>query len=149
MATAAATLVLPLLFAACAIAPTVRSPVSPVPGDQRPLRLESTRIAADGRMAEVLVVAPVGIFAVDLDLSGPGLDRFEQLVLVVAGGKACEGLEARMDATAAHPAATIDLLRHAGVAIVPRVDGLAITLDAKALADLRPRARLQFVDRWR
>ena len=56
---------------------------------------------------------------------------------------------ARIDATAAHPAATIDLLRHAGVAIVPRADGLAITLDAKALADLRPRARLQFVDRWR
>ena len=52
-------------------------------------------------------------------------------------------------AVLAKEAATIDLLRHAGVAIVPRADGLAITLDAKALADLRPRARLQFVDRWR
>ena len=105
-----------LVLGACAATSPAR-PVRLVPGDSRPISIESTVVASDGRSAEVRVVAPRGVFAVDLDFSDEGAGRLERLVLVVAGERFCEGLEAEVTDTAGGPDRIVELRDHEGVAI--------------------------------
>lgn len=136
-----------VLLAGCAAAPAV-SPARLVPGDQRPVRIESTTLASGGRSVEVRVSAPRGVFALDLELSGDDGSRIDRLVLLVVDERHCEGLEAHVEAAIGQPA-TIELLGHPDVSIGARGADLEIVLGPAALDALRPRARLQFVDQWR
>ncbi|MBU6282336.1 hypothetical protein KGQ64_08865 [bacterium] len=143
----ATALLLAALAAACTAGPAA-APVRLVPGDQRPVRIESTTFAPDGRSVEVRVSSPRGIFALDLDLSGEHAARIERVVLVVAEERFCEGFEAEVvDASGVET--TVGLLGRADVAIAPRGADLEVVLGPGTVAALRPRARLQFVDQWR
>ena len=143
----AAAILLALLAGACTAGPAV-APVRLVPGDQRPVRIESSSVAPDGRSAEVRVSSSRGIFALDVDLSGEDASRLERLVIVVADERSCEALEAEVVGPTGTEA-QIDLRGRSDVAISSRGADLEIVLGPGTLAALRPRARLQFVDQWR
>lgn len=140
-------LVLAFLVAGCA-AKSAATPVRLVPGDQRPLSIESTTTSADGRSLEVRLAAPRGVFALDLDLAGGGGGRLERIVFVVEGERFCESLEAEVEGAAGRTS-TIDLRGRPDVRISPRGTDLEVVLGAGTLDAMRPRARLQFVNQWR
>lgn len=144
---AALPLALAFLVAGCAAGSAAKA-VRLVPGDQRPLAIESTRTSADGRSLEVRLAAPRGVFALDLELAESGGGRLEQLVLVVEDERFCEGLDAEVERPGA-VASTLDLRGRPDVRVSPRGMDLEVVLGAGALDAMRPRARIQFVNQWR